>query len=215
MILVCFAVKEEARFFRPQTGSQEQVETLLTGIGRHNAEKSIRTLLGQQTPRLVLSCGFAGGLRPDLAAGSVLFSVEAETGLEALLMAAGARPARFHCVDRVATTAEEKRALWQATSADAVEMESQIICECCRERTIPSGTVRVILDTAGEDLPLDFNQLMTADQRMDYPKLAVALVKSPGKVSALLRLQKQSGDAAQRLADVLNKVLNSLPTPKQ
>jgi len=215
MILVCFAVKEEARFFRPQTGSQEQVETLLTGIGRHNAEKSIRTLLGQQKPRLVLSCGFAGGLRPDLAAGSVLFSVEAETGLEALLMAAGARPARFHCVDRVATTAEEKRALWQATSADAVEMESQIICECCRERTIPSGTVRVILDTAGEDLPLDFNQLMTADQRMDYPKLAVALVKSPGKVSALLRLQKQSGDAAQRLADVLNKVLNSLPTPKQ
>jgi len=215
MILVCFAVKEEARFFRPQTGSQEQVETLLTGIGRHNAEKSIRTLLGQQKPRLVLSCGFAGGLRPDLAAGSIVFSVEAETDLEAPLMAAGARPARFHCVDRVATTAEEKRAIWQATSADAVEMESQIICECCREQTIPSGTVRVILDTAGEDLPLDFNQLMTADQRMDYPKLAVALVKSPGKVSALLRLQKQSGDAAQRLADVLNKVLNSLPTPKQ
>ena len=212
MILVCFAVKEEARFFRPQTGSQEQVETLLTGIGRHNAEKSIRTLLGQQKPRLVLSCGFAGGLRPDLAAGSIVFSVEAETDLEAPLMAAGARPARFHCVDRVATTAEEKRAIWQATSADAVEMESQIICECCREQTIPSGTVRVILDTAGEDLPLDFNQLMTADQRMDYPKLAVALVKSPGKVSALLRLQKQSGDAAQRLADVLNKVLNSLPT---
>src|SRR3989442_9427952 len=214
MILVCFAVKEEARFFRPETGSQEQVETLLTGIGRHNAEKSIRTLLGQQKPRLVLSCGFAGGLRPDLAAGSVLFSVEAETGLEALLMAAGARPARFHCVDRVATTAEEKRALWQATSADAVEMESQSICECCRERTIPSGTVRVILDTAGEDLPLDFNQLMTADQRMDYPKLAVALMKSPGKVSALLRLQKQSGDAAQRLADVLNKGLDFFPTSK-
>ena len=215
MILVCFAVKEEARFFKPEAGSPEQIQTLLTGIGRHNADKSIRKLLAQHKPRLVLSCGFAGGLRPELASGNVVFSVDAGTGLEAPLVAAGARPARFHCVDRVATTAEEKRALWQATSADAVEMESQIICECCRERTIPSGTVRVILDTAGEDLPLDFNQLMTADQRMDYPKLAVALVKSPGKVSALLRLQKQSGDAAQRLADVLNKVLNSLPTPKQ
>src|SRR5438445_4054410 len=110
MILVCFAVKEEARFFRPQTGSQEQVETLLTGIGRHNAEKSIRTLLGQQKPRLVLSCGFAGGLRPDLAAGSVLFSVEAETGLEALLMAAGARRGRLNCVDRAATHGAGNRA---------------------------------------------------------------------------------------------------------
>src|SRR2546426_5251190 len=113
MILVCFAVKEEARFFRPQTGSQEQVETLLTGIGRHNVEKSIRTLLGQQKPRLVLSCGFAGGLRPDLAAGSVLFSVEAETGLEALLLAGGGRPPRLHFAGRGAATPQGKAAVWQ------------------------------------------------------------------------------------------------------
>ena len=209
MILVCFAVKEEARFFRPR----EQVETLLTGIGRRNAEKAVRAVLAQQKPRLVLSCGFAGGLSPDLASGSVVFSVDDATGLEAPLLAAGARPARFHCVDRVATTAEQKRALWQATGADAVEMESQIICECCRQQTIPSGTVRVILDTAGENLPLDFNALMTADQRMDYAKLAMALVKSPGKVSALLRLQKQSGEAAVRLGNVLMKVLSPLATP--
>ena len=94
-------------------------------------------------------------------------------------------------------------------------MESQIICECCREQTVSSGTVRVILDTAGEDLPLDFNEMMTAEQRMDYAKLAMALVKSPGKVSALLRLQKQSGEAAERLAEVLNKALNLLTPPKQ
>jgi len=214
MILVCFAVKEEARFFKPDAGSQPQVQTLLTGIGRHNAEKAIRPVLAQQKPRLVLSCGFAGGLRPELMAGTVVFSVDAETGLEAPLLAAGARSARFHCADRVATTAAEKRALWQATGADAVEMESQIICECCRKGTIPSGTVRVILDTASEDLPLDFNEMMTADHRMDYAKLAMTLVKSPGKMSALLRLQKQSGEAAARLADVLNQVLSPLPNPK-
>jgi adenosylhomocysteine nucleosidase len=215
MILVCFAVKEEARFFKPEAGSHEQVQTLLTGIGRHNAAKSIRKLLDQHKPRLVLSCGFAGGLSPDLSAGSVVFSVDDATGLERSLLAAGARPGRFYCVDRVATTAQQKRALWQATKADAVEMESQIICECCRGQTIPSGTVRVILDTAGEDLPLDFNEMMTADQRMDYAKLAMALVKSPGKVNALLRLQKQSGEAAQRMANVLKTVLNALSNPDQ
>ena len=215
MILICFAVKEEGRFFKPEAGSQQQIQTLLTGIGRYNAEKSIRKLLAQQNPGLVLSCGFAGGLRPDLAAGSVVFSVDDATSLERSLLAAGARPGRFQCVDRVATTAEQKRALWQATNADAVEMESQIICEWCRQQKIPSGTVRVILDTASEDLPLDFNEMMTTDQRMDYAKLAMALVKSPRKVNALLRLQKQSAEAAQRLAEVLNKVLNPLPLPKR
>jgi hypothetical protein len=55
--------------------------------------------------------------------GTVVFAADEETGLEPALLAAGARAARFHCVDRVATTAEQKRALWQATGADVVDME--------------------------------------------------------------------------------------------
>jgi hypothetical protein len=38
---------------------------------------------------------------------------------------------------------------------------------------------------------------------LSYGKLAVALAKSPGKVRALLRLQKQTRTAAGNLAKVL------------
>ena len=86
-------------------------------------------------------------------------------------------------------------------------MESQVICAVCREQKIPCATVRVILDTANEDLPLDFNRLMTANQKMNYGKLALALAKSPGKAGALLRLQQQSKAAAEKLGQVLAGLL--------
>jgi adenosylhomocysteine nucleosidase len=206
--LVCFAVKEEAKPFTQLIGSNPQVRTSLTGIGPRNAERAIRAALSQQEPERVLTCGFAGGLRPDLAAQTVVFSADKETGWEPALLAAGAKPARFHGVERVATTVEEKRTLRQTTGADAVDMESQIICDLCREQGIPSAIVRIILDTADTNLPLDFNQYLTADQQVDTAKLARAVLFSPSKVRALLHLQQQGKAAAQKLGEVLAGLLS-------
>lgn len=200
---MCFAVKEEARAFQKLAGERGNVQVILVGIGKRNAERAIRAALANGPPQLVLTCGFAGGLIPELAMGTVVFAADPESGLEPALLAAGAKPARFHCAERVAATAEQKRALREATGADAVEMESESIRAVCREQRIPSATVRVILDTANEDLPLDFNRLMTAGQKMSYGKLALALARSPGKVGALLKLQEQSKAAAEKLAEVL------------
>jgi adenosylhomocysteine nucleosidase len=205
--LVCFAVKEEVGAFRRLVADRRAVKVILVGMGTRNAEQAIRVALPEQRPQLVLTCGFAGGLRPDLAMGTVVFSADPETGLEPALLAAGAKPARFHCSKQVAATAEAKRALRESTGADAVEMESGIIRDVCRQQHIPCATVRVILDTAQEDLPLDFNQLMTPRQKLSYRKLALALAGSPGKVGALLRLQKQTQTAAGKLTDVLVRIL--------
>ena len=209
-VLVCFALKEEARPFQQLVAERYPLRVILVGMGKRNAERAIRAALAEDRPDLVLTCGLAGGLRPDLATGTVIFAADPETGLEPALLAAGAKPARFCCAERVIITAAEKQALRGSTGADVVEMESEPIRAICRQQKIPSATVRVIQDTAQEDLPLDFNQLMTAEQKMSYRKLGLALVKSPEKVGSLLRLQKQTQAAAGKLAQVLAALLSSL-----
>jgi nucleoside phosphorylase len=178
-------------------------------MGRNNAQRAVRAELTTRRADLVLTCGFAGGLVPGLQRDSVLFATDPETGLERALVAAGARPARFHCAEKVVTTSQQKRVLWEATGADAVEMESEFIREICLKERIPSATVRVVLDEVGEDLPLDFNELMTQESRIHAGKLALALARAPSKIAALMCLQRHSREASECLARVLGRVITS------
>jgi len=222
--LLCFALKEEAAPFQKMAAGRPDVSILITGIGRQNAGKSVREFLATNLPELVLTCGFAGGLNPDLKLGDVVFELTDRRGefhepqtenkigdsqsspLREKLLGTGAKPAKFFCADRIATTVAEKKKLRAETGADAVDLESGAIHAVGRERGIPCATVRVISDAANEDLPLDFNQLAKPDMNLDYGKLAWAIAKSPGKISALLKLQKQTRFAAERLANVLSKI---------
>jgi len=228
LALICFALKEEAAPFRKIAAgmaASAQADILITGIGCQNAQKTTREFLAAHSPGFALTCGFAGGLNPELKLGEVVFELTnrrdefhaSQTELEIrdswnsslreMLLAAGAKPAKIFCADRIATTIAEKKKLRDETGADAVEMESAAIHAVCRERGIPCATVRVISDTANEDLPLDFNALVRPDQSLDFGKLAWAAAKSPGKISALMQLQKKTRFAAERLAAVLSKIL--------
>src|SRR5205823_1061075 len=146
-LLITFAVKKESRPLNNLIGERSELQILLTGIGQRNAGKAFGKALAEQSPKLVLTCGFAGGLNPELAAGSVVFSVDENLTspmnppptppregirisdargqfpswegsgvgsevqkfaiqpdrLASDLLAAGARPARFQCVESVVT----------------------------------------------------------------------------------------------------------------
>jgi adenosylhomocysteine nucleosidase len=204
-LLVCFAVKEEAKFFKPPPG----VRVILTGMGRRNAFEALDKFLAKETPSGVISCGFAGGLNPTLEIGSIVFDMDEGAPWEKAAMASNAKLAKFHCANRVAITATEKHKLWQVTGADGVEMESDTIREMSRRKGIPSATIRSISDTAHQNLPLDFNRLMTPDNRIDFAKLAARLILAPRKVAELLRFESQTITAAQSLATFLEKLLSS------
>ena len=205
-VLVCFALKEEANAFKKLVPNNAAVSILIAGMGRDNSRRALLKQLKEFTPAFVMTCGFAGGLNPELSIGDVIFTTQ-DRELQARLLAVKAKQARFHCATRIATTVAEKAQLRRDTGADAVEMESAAFDEVCREHGIRFAVVRGISDTAREDLPLDFNQLSRPDWSLDYGKLAWTVARSPWKIPALLRLQKNSRLAADRLAEVLMKVV--------
>jgi len=207
-LLICFAVKEEAEFFQSWARSRADVQILITGMGRKNAEEACLNALTGAKPRWVLTCGFAGGLDPGLRCGDVLYETDDAGELRAALTGSGARAGKLNCVDSVAVTAASKAELRRQTGADGVEMESGVVRAIARKQGVPSATLRVILDTAEEDLPLDFNSLMTPDMRMDPVKLGLSLARSPGKIPVLIRFRKQTQMAARALAKVLERVLD-------
>lgn len=201
--LVCFAVKEELQFFASSAAAQK-TRLLLTGIGRRNATAAIDRAFAQgPAPGLVLSTGFAGGLAPYLRTGDIVFQADSELPLTARLAAKGAKPAVFFCAEHLIVTASEKRRLRLETGADAVEMESECIREFCRKASVPSATIRVILDTADEDLPFDFTRLSRPDGTVGPLQIALALARSPNKLGPLLRLTRRSIHCARRLAEAL------------
>ncbi|MEO7298129.1 MAG: hypothetical protein ABI042_06075 [Verrucomicrobiota bacterium] len=200
--LVCFALKEEADAFQKIAKEDSARRILLTGIGKKNAEKQLRVFLASHLPSHVFTCGFAGGLNPSLNLGTVVFATE-DISLREKLLATHAVPAKIFCASRIAITRAEKELLRVETGADAVEMESGTIHVICREHGIPCATVRVISDSASEDLPLDFNQLSKSDLSIDYSKLAGAIIRSPKKILSLCQLQKKCRFASEQLANVL------------
>ncbi len=206
-ILVLFAVRDEAKHFQPPGAN---CATVISGIGQANAERALLKSIEGGSPRLVLTCGYAGGLNPQLKHGEVLFEADAHCEFAGTLAKLGAVPGKFHCAERIITTVAEKAALWKLTGADAVEMESGVIRALCRQRGIPSATIRIISDDAGQDLPMDFNKISGADGNVSYLKLAGALMKSPSLVPRLMKFQRGLDGCSRRLAVVLGDLLVGL-----
>lgn len=209
--LVCFAVKEEAEGLSAMADPHVSCAIEITGMGFRNASNAIQAALEYWRPLSVITAGFAGGLNPALPRGTVVYDPDDELRIEAKLKELAARPAVFHCAPRIAVTAAEKSEMRRQTGADVVEMESAIIRAACHKAGVPCGTIRVISDAAQDDLPLDFNALMTPTDRIDWWKFARTLVMKPTVVPRLMVLQRHTRAAARNLGRVLAEVVKQRP----
>lgn len=142
----------------------------------------------------LVSTGYCGALDPALSVGDIVISGQAPVTNRRFV--AG----RIHSADRVAVTAREKRELRNSTGAVAVEMEAAAVEEKARAWGVPFRCVKVVSDSADEDLPLDFNGLRDPAGRFSLSRIAFQALTHPFTVlPRLLRLNRNCRNAGKQL----------------
>jgi len=193
---------------------------LLTGVGGRRAWAEATKVIWDGNVDVCISSGLAGALREKHRPGDVLAAREvhatnwkkvipSDIALLELANACGARIAdAFYSVDRILVRSSEKSEL--RAKADAVEMESGDIMLEAVAFGAKVIAIRGISDAVEEDLPLDFNRSMSESGEVSLPKVLAQVAAHPGSIPALIRFGRQSRNAAQKLAIVLDVCIQKL-----
>jgi len=91
-----------------------------------------------------------------------------------------------------------------------VDMESFEIVKSASAWGARSVVIRAISDAATEDLPINFNLTLSAQNGVSLPKVLMQLAKNPLALPSLIRFGRQSKLAGALLAEFLESYLQSL-----
>ena len=184
---------------RELTGIAKRAEWVLAANGpgpKLVAEALDLALREKRTVDGIVSTGFCGALDPALGIGEIVVSGEGVTSPRSFVRG------EILSRDRVAVTAAEKRGLREQTGAVAIEMESAAAAAKAREWGVPFRCIKVISDTAAENLPLDFNLYRDSAGRFSRSRIALAAMARPfTAIPALLRLDRNCRRAAEKLGE--------------
>lgn len=209
--------------FRTGTLDGRRVTTVVSGPGRAAAVRGCEALCVAHRPRLVLSAGFCGALQPQLKRNDIVVAdrIIALDGSSQPLDPAAL--GRFQLgtahvgslveVDRIVAKSADKKSLGERTGGLACDMESAAVAAACVAQSTPMLAVRIVSDTADEDLPDDLESLMNAQPSPMQTLGAVVgtLWRRPGSIKDMLRLKETALVAADALAKYLATLVVQLP----
>lgn len=158
----------------------------------------------------LLSFGLAGGLAPELPAGSIviadrIFVDEAPHHCDVAWtqqLAAALPQARIGAVQGVgaiAATAQDKLGFYQKHQALACDMESPVVAEAAARHGLPFASLRVVCDPEGFTLPPAALLPLKEDGTPQLPALLRSVLATPEQLPALLALRRHYRQAIQSL----------------
>jgi adenosylhomocysteine nucleosidase len=185
--------------------------SVVIGAGDPKRTAALVATAAKQTNCLV-SFGIAGGLAPDLEAGTVIVSGEvvAEGYRWAVEPAYRRRLAKFaHLIGAMegpvfgatsilATTVEKNRA-WATTRSLAVDLESEIVARIASSLGIPFIVLRAIADTARRDLPPAALVPLGVDGKPHVSRVVGSVLRRPLQLAGMIGLAQETRMALSAL----------------
>ncbi len=185
-----------AKFAREVDWKGDRWRLIANGAGPGSVQ---RALSREMDVSGIISTGLAGAIDPALKLGDIVVSGE-------IAFSTGKPFVRgtIHSVDRVAVTAADKQEVRSAHHAAIVEMESAAVASKAAEWGTAFGAIRVVSDTAAEDLPMDFNKYRDRSGNFSRTGIALAAMARPFTVMPrLLAFDRNCRQAADVLGDFL------------
>jgi hypothetical protein len=160
----------------------------------------------------LVSFGIAGGLAPELKAGTVVVSSEVVSEkyrwaiepsirrqVSQFARSIGAVEGLILGANSILATQIEKKRAWAATRALAVDLESEIVARTATALGIPFIVLRSIADTARRDLPPASLVPLTANGNPDVLKVFSAVLRRPFQVGGMIGLARETAIALSAL----------------
>jgi adenosylhomocysteine nucleosidase len=189
--------------FWGQRDSEEEWIAACAGAGQAAATRAFAALEDGGPIDLVISLGWAGALRADVAPGSahnMAGVIDARTG-ERFLCDAGAGDLWLVTSPTVAGEAEKRR-LAAAYKAALVDMEAAAVARLAAMRDIPFYCFKGVSDSLNARMP-DFNAFIGPDGHFRQGAFILFALIRPWYWPALVRMGENSRKAAQNIAQSL------------
>jgi adenosylhomocysteine nucleosidase len=186
---------------------RQGVRIACSGGSAERARSEAARLVAEGATALV-SFGLAGGLAPGLRSGDLLLPETVRSAGSAgwpvdplwrrrvydRLIAGGLEPRGGVLMgsEHIVATAADKRALFEATGAQAVDMESHEVAAVAAAAGLPFLVIRALADPYDQVIPQVAREALRPDGRVRLQGLLGGLFRERGGAMALLRLARQS-----------------------
>ncbi|MHC1726932.1 MAG: hypothetical protein AB9866_13150 [Syntrophobacteraceae bacterium] len=191
-----------------------EIVLLESGMGAGSAKRALEYELDLFRPDIILFAGFAGGLHPDLFAGTVCV-VERTRAIHSEILFRFEFPKRLcefivlHDLrSAYALTAfqpENKLALSSVTAGDlaVLDMETAVVAEFCLAGHIPFICFRTVSDAIEDELGFELSEITDEKGNVSLACVLRTVFRRPSAFRAFYLSWKRSTCASKRMCRVL------------